>query len=292
MTTAHTTDAGWMARDLVYRHAGTPRPAVDGVTLDVPPGQLTAVLGPNGAGKSTLLAVLLGTLTAASGTAAFAGRALGAWPRAELARRIGVVPQGEEFAFPLTVRALVEMGRYPHLGRWEPARPADRAVVDAAIARVDMEAFAERAVATLSGGERQRARLARALAQVADGGSGMQARGMPAAGTALALDEPTAALDLSHEMAFFGLVRGLADAGTTVLLVTHNLNLAARYADHLVLMHEGRVAAAGAPVEVLTAARVSQVYGWPVAVHPLAVPTGARGVIPQIVPLDPVPAAA
>ena len=289
-TDAVTADAGWTARDLAYRHPGAERHAVDGVTLDVPPGRLTAVLGPNGAGKSTLLALLLGTLAPAAGAAAFAGRPLGAfgtsrapagtWPRAEFARRVGVVPQGEEFAFPLTVRALVEMGRYPHLGRWEPARPADRGVVDAAIARVDMTAFAERGVGTLSGGERQRARLARALAQVAG-----EASGVPAPGTALALDEPTAALDLSHEMACFGLVRGLADAGTTILLVTHNLNLAARYADHLVLMHEGRVAAAGAPAAVLTAERVSRVYGWPVAVHTL-------GAAPQIVPLDGVRAVA
>ncbi|GJG86164.1 hemin import ATP-binding protein HmuV [Gemmatimonadetes bacterium T265] len=288
MTGAAAAPAGWTARELRYRHPGAARPAVDGVTLDVPPARLTAVLGPNGAGKSTLLALLLGTLPPAAGSVAFAGRPLGAaagaWPRAELARRVGVVPQGEEFAFPLTVRDLVEMGRYPHLGRWEPARAADRAVVDAAIARVGMQDFAERAVGTLSGGERQRARLARALAQVAAGPSGG-----PAPGAALALDEPTAALDLAHEMEVFGLVRALADAGTTVLLVTHNLNLAARHADQLVLMHEGRVAAAGAPADVLTAERVSHVYGWPVAVGTHA---GPRGAAPQIVPLDPVPAAA
>ncbi len=272
--------AGWTAERVTYRHPGAERAAVDDVTLDVPAARLTAVLGPNGAGKSTLLALLLGTLAPASGTAAFAGTPLGAWPRAELARRVGVVPQGEEFAFPLTVRALVEMGRYPHLGRWESARPADRAVVDAAIARVGMRPFAERAVATLSGGERQRARLARALAQVA-----RDASAEPAPGAALALDEPTAALDLAHEMTFFGLARTLADAGTTVLLVTHNLNLAARYADRLVLMHAGRVAADGAPAEVLTAARVSQVYGWPVEVAPFG-HGGRAHAAPQVVPLE------
>ncbi len=275
------TDAGWTARELTYRHPGAARPAVDGVTLDVPPARLTAVLGPNGAGKSTLLALLLGTLRPASGAAGFAGRALGDWPRAELARRVGVVPQGEEFAFPLTVRALVEMGRYPHLGRWEPARAADRTVVDAALARVGVQEFAERAVGTLSGGERQRARLARALAQVAH-----DASGAPAPGAALALDEPTAALDLAHEMEFFGLVRALADGGTTVLLVTHNLNLAARYADRLVLMREGRVAAAGTPADVLTAERVSRVYGWPVEVVPFHHGRGPHAA-PQVVPLTP-----
>lgn len=267
----------WAARALAYAHPGAARPAVGGVTLDVPAARLTALLGPNGAGKSTLLALLLGTLRPAAGSAEFAGRPLGAWGRAELARRVGVVPQGEEFAFPLTARALVAMGRYPHLGRWESPGAADRAVVDAALARVDLGGFAERAVQTLSGGERQRARLARALAQVADA-----ATCAPAAGAALALDEPTAALDLGHEMAFFALARGLADAGTTVLLVTHNLNLAARFADQLVLMEAGRVAAAGAPADVLTAERVSRVYGWPVEVVALG---GRRGA-PQVVALD------
>ncbi len=280
---------GWEARGLTYRHPGAPRPAVDGVTLDVPAGRLTAVLGPNGAGKSTLLALLLGTLRPAAGSAAFAGTPLGAWPRAALARRVGVVPQGEAFAFPLAVRDLVEMGRYPHLGAWEPARAADRRVVDAAIARAGLEGMAERDVATLSGGERQRARLARALAQIAGGQVAGGAGDDPAApgpGSALALDEPTAALDLAHEMSFFELARALADAGTTVLLVTHHLNLAARYADRLVLMHEGRVEAAGSGAEVLTAERVSRVYGWPVEVVPFphAFPRGG-GAAPQVVPL-------
>jgi iron complex transport system ATP-binding protein len=143
-------------------------------------------------------------------------------------------------------------------------------------------------VGTLSGGERQRARLARALAQVADvraADGGRHGRAAPRVGVALALDEPTAALDLAHEMAFFGLVRDLARAGTTVLLVTHNLNLAARYADHLVLLHAGRVAAAGPPAAVLAPDVVSRVYGWPVAVVPHPGPGRGRG-LPQVVPLD------
>jgi iron complex transport system ATP-binding protein len=272
----------WSVRDVRFAHTGAARPALDGVSLDVPTGRLTALLGPNGAGKSTLLSLLLGTTRPHAGVATFRGRPASDWPRATIARTVGVVPQGEEFAFPLTVRALVEMGRYPHLGPWQRAGCADRDAVGAALARCGLADFAERGVGTLSGGERQRARLARALAQIASPEHG----GAPAPGAALALDEPTAALDLAHEMAFFSLVRELAHAGTTVLLVTHNLNLAARYADHLVLLAAGRVAAVGAPATVLTADVVSHVYGWPVAVEPYGGPGPARGV-PQIVPLDP-----
>jgi iron complex transport system ATP-binding protein len=275
-------NAAWAARDVRFLHEGASRPALDGVSLDVPAGRLTALLGPNGAGKSTLLSLLLGTLRPRGGGVTLRGRAIDAWSRAELARTVGVVPQGEELAFPITVRALVEMGRYPHLGPWQRARKVDHAAVDAALARCGLTGFADRALSTLSGGERQRARLARALAQVASDAPD----GRPGAGAALALDEPTAALDLAHEMAFFGLARALADAGTTVLLVTHHLDLAARYADHLVLLHRGRVVAAGDAHAVLAGDAVSRVYGWPVAVVPYLGGGRARGA-PQIVPLDP-----
>jgi iron complex transport system ATP-binding protein len=230
---------------------------------------MTAVLGPNGSGKSTLLRLLLGTLEAQSGEIAFQGRAVAAWGRAEMARAVGVVPQGEESVFPVTVRELVGMGRYPHLGPWRREGAADRRAVEEAMRRCDVLHFAERLVSTLSGGERQRSRLARALAQEPG---------------ALALDEPTAALDVSHEMAIFELLRTLARGGTTVLLVTHELNLAARYADRLVLLDRGRVAAAGAPAEVLTRETVERVYGWPVRVVPHPGPGPDAGA-PQVVPL-------
>ena len=272
--------AGWVARDVHHAYPGSARPALDGVSLEARAGELTALLGPNGAGKSTLLSLLLGTARPQRGTVTFGGRPLAEWPRAALARTVGVVPQSETFAFPVTVRALVEMGRYPHLGPWQRARAVDRAAVEAALVRCDMGALADRGVATLSGGERQRARLARALAQVAADGDGL-----PAPGAALVLDEPTAALDLAHEMAFFALVRELARAGTTVLLVTHNLDLASRHADRLALLSLGRVAAAGTPAEVLTADIVSRVYGWPVSVVPYPGPGPAHGA-PQVVTLD------
>ncbi|HEX5726105.1 MAG TPA: ABC transporter ATP-binding protein [Longimicrobiaceae bacterium] len=261
--------SGWSCAGLVFRYPESPRPAVDGVTLEVQAGACTAVIGPNGSGKSTLLKLLLGTLAPAAGTVGFHGRPLAAWPRAELARAVGVVPQGEEAVFPMTVRELVAMGRYPHLGPWRREGVADRRAVDEAMRRCDVAALAHRPVGTLSGGERQRARLARALAQEP--------------GT-LALDEPTVALDVSHEMEIFELLRGLGRSGVTVLLVTHELNLAARYADRLVLLDGGRVAAEGPPAAVLTRETVERVYGWPVRIvaHPGPGPDAGA---PQVVPL-------
>ena len=260
---------GWSCRAAVFRYPGAARPAVDGVSLEVPPGSCTAVIGPNGSGKSTLLRVLLGLLTPSSGDVLLDGRSVTEWKRDEVARSVGVVPQGEEAAFPMTVRELVAMGRYPHLGAWRREGEADRRAVERAMERCDVLAFAERPLETLSGGEKQRARVARALAPE------------PAA---LALDEPTAALDVSHEMAIFELLRDLARAGTTVLLVTHSLNLAARYAQQLVLMDGGRIAAQGAPADVLTRETVERVYGWPVRVLPHAGPGPDAGA-PQVVPL-------
>ncbi|MDB4949904.1 MAG: Iron complex transport system ATP-binding protein [Gemmatimonadetes bacterium] len=261
--------SGWRCAGLSFRYPQAERPALDGVSIDVPEGACTAVLGPNGSGKSTLLRVLLGTLRPSAGTVDFRGKAVDAWPRMALAREVGVVPQGEEAAFPMSAREAVAMGRYPHLGPWRREGEADRRAVDAAMRRCDVAELADRPLATLSGGERQRVRVARALAQE------------PAA---LALDEPTAALDIAHEMAIFELLRELGRAGTTVLLVTHNLNLAARYADRLILLDRGRIAAQGTPAQVLTRAAVEGVYGWPVRVDRFSGPGPDEGA-PQVVPL-------
>lgn len=259
----------WRAEALVYRYPGAARPAVDGVTLEIPTGGCTAVLGPNGSGKSTLLRLLLGVLAPAAGEVCFRGRPLARWPRAELARAVAVVPQGEDEVFPLSVRELVAMGRYPHLGPWRGERERDRHAIEAAMQRCDVAHFAERPLATLSGGERQRARLARALAQET---------------ATLALDEPTVALDIRHEMAIFELLRELGRAGVTVLLITHNLNLAARYADRLVVLDGGRLAAEGPPADVLTRELVERVWRWPARVVPHPGP-GADTGAPQVVPL-------
>jgi iron complex transport system ATP-binding protein len=260
---------GWSCRGVSFRYPEGARPAIDAVSLEVPAGACTAVLGPNGSGKSTLLRLLLGTLVPSSGEVELDGRPVARWERPEIARAVGVVPQVEEAAFPMSVRELVAMGRYPHLGPWRREGDGDRRAVERAMARCDVLALAHRPVSTLSGGERQRARVARALAQE------------PAA---LALDEPTAALDVSHEMAIFELLRELGRAGTTVLLVTHNLNLAARYADRLVLLDRGAVAAAGTPAEVLTRETVERVYGWPVRIGRHEGPGPDEGA-PQVVPL-------
>lgn len=256
------------ASGLTVRYAGVPRPVLDGVTLAVPAGSLTAVIGPNGSGKSTLLRALLGVVPRVAGTATLAGKDVRAWDRGELARRVGVVSQSETVAFPLTVREMVAMGRYPHLGPMRAEGPADRAAVDRALARCDVVDLRGRHVTGLSGGELQRVRIARALAQEP---------------VALALDEPTASLDMRHEMSILELLRAWADAGMTVLLITHQLNLAARFADQMVLLDQGRVAAAGSPAEVFRKDVMERVYGWPLRVDEDP-DTGSLRVVPLVGP--------
>jgi iron complex transport system ATP-binding protein len=251
------------ARGLTFRYPGAPRPAVEGIDLAVRAGEFIALLGPNGSGKSTLLRLLLGALQPAAGTVRFRDRPVGDWDRAAIARHIGVVTQAEEMAFPLTVRQLVGMGRYPHLGPWRAERAEDRRAVERALAACEVTELAGRSVLELSGGERQRARLARALAQEPD---------------TFVLDEPTAALDIAHEMSLFEILARLARRGATVVVVTHNINIAARYADRLALLDHGRITAAGAPHDVLTQERVQLVYDWPVAIR-------HEDDAPQVVPL-------
>jgi iron complex transport system ATP-binding protein len=270
VSAARRSGISWLADDLTFTYPGASRPAVDEVSIEVPTGLCTALLGPNGSGKSTLLRLLLGTLEPARGSVSLEGRPVSDWSRAEMARRVGVVPQGEEINFPITVREMVAMGRYPYLGRWKREGAVDRLAIEKALDRCDIVGMTDRPITTLSGGERQRALLARALAQEPD---------------ILVLDEPTAALDVRHEMAIFELLRDLGEGGVTVLLVTHSLNLASRFADRLILLARGRVAAVGGPREVIDQARIEAVYGWPVRVtaHPGPGPdVGA----PQVTPLQ------
>ncbi|HEY7771250.1 ABC transporter ATP-binding protein, partial [Longimicrobium sp.] len=152
--------SGWRCDGVTFAYPESVRPAISELSLEIPAGACTAVLGPNGSGKSTLLRLLLGTLAPAAGRIHLADRALGAWSRDELARQVGVVPQGEEAVFPMTVREIVTMGRYPHLGPWRRAGDADRRAVDDAMRRCDVHTMAARDIGTLSGGERQRARVA------------------------------------------------------------------------------------------------------------------------------------
>jgi iron complex transport system ATP-binding protein len=252
----------WSLRDVRFVYGGAARAAIDGVSLDIARGSMTALIGPNGAGKSTLLQLILGLVAPLSGAIDFDGRAVHEWARRDFARAVGVVPQGE--TEPLfSVREIVAMGRYPHLGPWQRERAEDLAAIERAMRRCDVLEFSDRWLSTLSGGERQRVRLARALAQEP---------------RVLVLDEPTTYLDIRHEMVTFELLHGLRAEGTSIVLATHNLNLAARYADVLVMMHYGRIVASGTPASVLTATQVSDVYEWPVSI------VAHEGGAPQIDP--------
>ncbi|MDT8369363.1 MAG: ABC transporter ATP-binding protein [Longimicrobiales bacterium] len=254
-------------RGLTVRYPGAPAPALEGVDISVAPGSLHAVLGPNGSGKSTLMRALLGVIALEEGEVRIGDRPLAGWRRRELAREVAAVAQSEAMPFPMTVRELVGMGRYMHLGPLEHERAEDRKAVVEALERCDAVHLADRAVQTLSGGELQRVRIARALAQHPH---------------ALILDEPTAALDIRHEMGILGVLRGATECGITVVWITHHLDLAARYADRILLLREGTVRARGTPEEVITAEHLERVYGWPIAVAPDP-HTGT----PRITPLDP-----
>ena len=238
-------------RDLLVRYPGARRPALDSISMTVPDGCLYAVLGPNGSGKSTLMRSIMGVIEPNSGNTYIDDREVGTWDRRELARAVGAVAQSEILSFPLTVREMVAMGRYPHLGPLSGEGDSDRKAVAAALGECDVTEFAGRDVSTLSGGERQRVRIARALAQQPQ---------------ALVLDEPTNSLDIRHEMAILELLRRSADSGLTVVVVTHGLDLAARFADRLLLLSQGAVAAEGTPEQVMTEPTLAGVYGWPVSV--------------------------
>jgi iron complex transport system ATP-binding protein len=253
----------WTIERAVYSPPTSRRATIDNVSLEIPHGRTTALIGPNGAGKTTLLRLMLGTIAPNGGSIAFRGRDIDQWARRDFARAVAVVPQGETESL-FSVREVVAMGRYPHLGPWQREREEDAVAISRAMARCDVAQFENRWMATLSGGEQQRVRLARALAQDAP---------------VLVLDEPTASLDIRHEMTTFELLRRLRADGATIVLATHNLNLAARYADDLVLLRDGRLVAHGTPTEVLTATRVETTYEWPVAIGEYA--DGSPQVVPQ-----------
>ncbi len=254
------------ASGLSVSYPRSPKPALDDVSIGLSAGELVAVVGPNGSGKTTLLRALLGTVPLTGGSVELLGRPLRAWGPQAMARTVGVVTQREESLFPLTVAETVSLGRYAHLGPVAAPGDADRRIVAEAMGRADVAPLAARRTDTLSGGEWQRVRIARALAQEP---------------RLLILDEPTASLDIKHEMEVFELARGLAGQGIATLLVTHHLNLAARYADRLILLHEGACVVDGVPAEVLTPQHVTRVFEWPVAIT-----TWCDGA-PQIVPLKP-----
>ena len=238
--------------DLVIKYPEQSRPALNGVNMSVPSGSFYAVLGPNGSGKSTLMKGLLGVVRADKGRALIAERNISKWDRKALARVIGVVSQSETVSFPITVREMVGMGRYPHLGPLEGESSKDQVAVHEALEVCDVTHLINRDLSTLSGGELQRVRIARALAQEP---------------MALILDEPTSSLDIKHEMEILELLKQSVASGLTVILTTHGLDLAARFSDRMLLLSEGQVAVEGTPDEVVNEEALAEVYGWPVKVE-------------------------
>jgi iron complex transport system ATP-binding protein len=246
------------------------RAIVDDVDLDLRAGELVALAGPNGAGKSTVVRLLAGDLRPSGGTIRFGEATLTDLGPAEQARLRAVMPQHTSVLFAFTVRQITAMGRYPH----GPAS-TDDAVVEDAMREADVTHLAERSFITLSGGEQSLATLARVIAQQ---------------GGVLLLDEPTASLDIRHRAHVMAIARSTADEGAAVCVVVHDLNLAAAYADRVVLMHEGRKVCDAAPWAAFTAERLSEVFEHEVAVtrspigdHPLVTPhygrpSSARGV--------------
>jgi len=231
---------------------------LDGVSLSVRRGSIVGLLGPNGSGKTTIVRLLNGTLTPARGSVTLDGVPLAARSRRDLARRIAVVPQETQVTFDFSVLEIVLMGRYAHLGPFTLEGPGDMSIARKALASTGTAALEARQFATLSGGEKQRVVIASALAQSSD---------------ILLLDEPTTALDIGFQWEIGALLGRLnAEHGTTIVVSTHDLNLAAMLCTELVLVKGGRVIATGPTADVLTAANIRQLYGIDadVAFHPRA----------------------
>ncbi|KAF1309316.1 heme ABC transporter ATP-binding protein [Pseudomonas sp. SG-MS2] len=224
--------------------------------LQLHPGQVMGVLGPNGAGKSSLLGVLCGELSPGQGSVTLLGRPLADWPGQARARRLAVLPQVSSLGFAFRVEEVVGMGRMPH----DSGQVRDAEIVEAALRAADAWHLLGRSYLALSGGERQRVHLARVLAQLWPGEEG----------TTLLLDEPTSMLDPLHQHTTLQAVRSFADRGAAVLVILHDLNLAARYCDRILLLEGGRAHALASPQEVLTPRALKAVFGIDVLVqaHP------------------------
>lgn len=247
--------------------------ALASVSMAVGEGRLVGLVGPNGSGKTTLLRTVAGVLRPDTGSVHLNGRPVAATSSRRISREVAVVPQNTSLNFDFSVREVVAMGRTPYVSRLGRAERADRDAVDRALERTAVRDLANRSISEVSGGERQRVLLARALAQETP---------------VLLLDEPTASLDINHQIRTLELVRELAAEGKTVVAAIHDLNLAAHYCDELVLLGDGRRVAGGPPAEVLTEEHLESVFGTQAVVtrHPV---TGSTLVmaLPDRSPTDP-----
>lgn len=243
------------------------RQVIDALDIEIPPGGVTVIVGSNACGKSTLLRGLARILTPSAGSVRLDGRDVRSYAGREFARVIGILPQSPTAPEGITVADLVARGRYPHQGWFGRHSSDDDRVVRQALAATDCAELADRPAESLSGGQRQRAWIAMALAQDPD---------------ILLLDEPTTFLDVTHQLEVLDLLLGFnRDRGTTVVMVLHDLNLAARYADNIVVMSRGRIVASGTPRRVITQDIVSAAFGLearivddPVCGSPMVVPIG------------------
>jgi iron complex transport system ATP-binding protein len=230
--------------DISVSLGGDGTPILDSVSCEVPSQSFVALVGPNGAGKTTLLRTVNGVLAPDSGTVSIDGRHIQSLSSREVARRVATVPQKTSISFDFSVRDIVAMGRTPHRSRFRHTDDSD--TIDQALEQARITHLADRSVGSVSGGERQRILLARALAQDAP---------------TLVLDEPTASLDIHHQVRTLELVRDLVDQGKTALAAIHDLDLAARFCDSIVVLSDGRVLANGTPESVLTESVVEQAFG-------------------------------
>ncbi|BES69126.1 ABC transporter ATP-binding protein [Marinobacter nanhaiticus D15-8W] len=231
-------------RDLVLAHDTFK--VIDGLCLNLAPGQVTAIVGPNGCGKSTLLNGLARVHAPSGGAVLLDGKDIHRLPSRDVARQIALLPQDNAAPDGLTVSDLIRFGRHPHQGLLRQWSAEDQRALERALAAADLHDLRDRALDTLSGGQRQRAWIAMAIAQ---------------ATPLLLLDEPTSALDLGHQIEVFELIRELVNTGKTVVMVVHDLVSACRYADQLVAMQGGRVIACGTPEKVMTEDLVRTLYG-------------------------------
>ena len=222
------------------------KPMLEDVSFSLKPGQMTALIGPNGSGKTTLLKIINGTLCPQSGLMRVDGRETTRWSRRELARKVAIVPQDGSLIFPFYTEEIILMGRFPHLNAYRFEGKRDYRVVREAMEKTNTLALAARRFNELSAGERQRVLIARALAQEPE---------------ILLLDESTVFLDLKHQAQFLSLLKNLnAERNLTVIFVTHDVNLAAKNAPHVILLASGKIYAIGTPAEVITAENIQKVY--------------------------------